>query len=107
MQYKQYNMTQCKNGNLNIRIDKEDLEDFNNDQVFFLSDQLWNMNCEFIGETFCLNNWETGHLVYNNYMDCCYIFPWRELEKLAQGKTVKLYAHKPTEVERELIEKEN
>ncbi len=106
-QYKHFGCTQFKNGNLNIRIEKEDLEDYLKDQVFFLSDLLWYMNCEFIGETFCLSNWETGHLIYNSYMDCCYIFPWRELETLDAGKTVKLYAHKPTEDERELIEKEN
>ena len=106
-QYKHFGCTQFKNGNLSIRVEKEDLEDYLKDQVFFLSDLLWYMNCDFIGDTFCLSNWETGHLIYNSYMDCCYIFLWRELETLAAGKTVKLYAHKPTEDERELIEKEN
>ena len=104
--YKHFGMTQFKNGNLNIRIDKEDLEDFHRDEVFFLADQLWNMNCEFVGETFCLNNYETGHLIYNSYMDCCYIFPWKELKTLVEGKTLKLYAHEVTGYERELIEKE-
>ncbi len=106
-QYKHFGCIQFKNGNLSIHVEKEDLEDYLKDQVFFLSDLLWHMNCEFIGETFCLSNWETGHLIYNSYMDCCYIFPWRELETLADGKTVKLYARKPTEDELELIEKEN
>lgn len=106
-QYKYFGCTQFKNGNLSIRVEKKDLEDYLKDQVFFLSDLLWHMNCDFIGDTFCLSNWETGHLIYNGYMDCCYIFPWRELETLADGKTIKLYARKPTEDERELIEKEN
>ena len=106
-QYKHFGCTQFKNGNLSVRVEKEDLEDYLKDQVFFLSDLLWHMNYDFIGDTFCLSNLETGHLIYNSYMDCCYIFPWRELETLADGKTVKLYAHKPTEDERELIEKEN
>ena len=105
-QYKHFGCTQFKNGNLNIRIEKEDLEDYLKDQVFFLSDLLWYMNCEFIGETFCLSNWETGHLIYNSYMDCCYIFPWRELETLANVKTVKLFTRKPTEEERMIIESE-
>lgn len=104
--YKHFGCIQFKNGNLNIRIEKEDLEDYLKDQVLFLSDLLWYMNCEFIGETFCLSNWETGHLIYNSYMDCCYIFPWLELETLADGKTVKLYANKPTEEERMIIESE-
>lgn len=105
-QYKHFACTQFKNGNINVKIEKEDLEDFKKDQVFFLSDLLWWMNCEFIGETFCLNNYETGHLIYNSYMDCCYIFAWSDLDKLAAGKTVKLYAREVTEVDRKLIERE-
>lgn len=105
-QYKHFACTQFKNGNINVKIEKEDLEDFNKDQVFFLSDLLWYMNCEFIGETFCLGNFETGHLIYNSYMDCCYIFAWSDLDKLAEGKSVKLYAREVTDEDRELIERE-
>ena len=105
-QYKHFACTQFKNGNINVKIEKEDLEDFNKDQVFFLSDLLWYMNCEFIGETFCLSNFETGHLIYNSYMDCCYIFAWSDLDKLAEGKSVKLYAREVTDEDRELIERE-
>lgn len=105
-QYKHFACTQFRNGNINLRIEKEDLEDFKKDQVFFLSDLLWWMNCDFIGETFCLNNFETGHLIYNSYMDCCYVFAWSDLEQLAKGKTVKLIAKEVTEDNRELIERE-
>lgn len=105
-QYKHFACTQFKNGNINVKIEKEDLEDFKKDQVFFLSDLLWWMNCEFIGETFCLGNFDTGHLIYNSYMDCCYIFAWSDLDKLAEGKSVKLYAREVTDEERELIERE-
>lgn len=105
-QYKHFACTQFKNGNINVKIEKEDLEDFNKDRVFFLSDLLWYMNCEFIGETFCLGNFETGHLIYNSYMDCCYIFAWSDLNKLAEGKFVKLYAREVTDEDRELIERE-
>ena len=105
-QYKHFACTQFRNGNINLRIEKEDLEDFKKDQVFFLSDLLWWMNCDFIGETFCLNNFETGHLIYNSYMDCCYIFAWSDLEQLTKGKTVKLFAKEVTEDDRELIERE-
>lgn len=105
-QYKHFACTQFRNGNINLCIEKEDLEDFKKDQVFFLSDLLWWMNCDFIGETFCLNNFETGHLIYNSYMDCYYIFAWSDLERLAEGKTVKLIAKEVTEDDRELIERE-
>lgn len=98
---------QFDNGNLNIRVMKEDLVHFQKDPVFFLSELLSDLNCEFVGETFCLSNFDTGHLIYNSFMDCCYIFPWRDLETLCSGKTVKLYAHRVTDDEREWIEKEN
>ena len=95
---------QFKNGNINLRIPKEDLEDFKKDQVLYLSELLsWN-NCDFIGETYCLNNFETGHTIYSWYMDCTYIFPWRELDTLAEGKMVKLYARSIEDWERELLE---
>lgn len=97
---------QFKNGNINLRIPKEDLEDFKKDQVLYLSELLsWN-NCEFIGETYCLNNFETGHTIYNWYTDRCYIFAWSDLEKLAEGKSVKLYARVPVEYEREWLKNE-
>ena len=35
-QYKHFGCTQFKNGNLSIRVEKEDLEDYLKDQVFFL-----------------------------------------------------------------------
>ena len=106
-QYKHFGCTQFRNGNLNLRIEKEDLEEFNQDQVFFVSDLLWHMSCAFIGDDFCLGNSIMAHTIYNYYMDCCYVFLWSDLEILAKGKTVKLHAYRPDENEREIIEKEN
>ena len=97
---------QFRNGNLNLRISKEDLEDFNKDQVLFLSDLLFWLDCEFVGETFCLNNFETGHIIYNSYMDCWYVFNWSYLDTLALGHTVKLYAREMDDDIRDLVSKE-
>lgn len=96
-QYKHFASTQFKNGNLNLRIEKKDLDEFNQDRQFFLEDLLWWMNCVFVGETYCLNKSETARTIYNGYMDYCYVFPWSELETLAQGKTVKLIARPVTD----------
>lgn len=96
----------CKlfeNRNLNIKISKEDMAEFNKDNILFLDDLLFWMDCYFIGETYCLSNYETGHTIYNSYMDCCYIFPWNEIENLKKGKTIKLYAHDVEDWEREII----
>lgn len=53
-----------------------------------------------------MSNYETGHTVYNAYSDLVYIFAWSELEALEAGKAIKLFARKPDETDRELIEKE-
>ena len=104
--YKHFECTQFKNGNLNLRIPSDELDEFNKDRVFYISNLLWWMNCEFVGETFCLSNYRTGHLIYNSYMDCCYIFDWSDLEALASGKSVKLYARPVSEDDREVIERD-
>lgn len=94
-----------KNGNLNIRIPKGELEEFRKDEVLYLVYLLFWLDCEFIGETYCLSNWATGHTIYNSYMDCTYIFPWDALETLDDGKTLKLIALEVEDYERELIER--
>ena len=65
-----------------------------------------NIDCYFIGDTYCLSNYDTGHTVYNAYSDLVYIFAWSDLEKLKAGYTVKLYARKPEKEDREIIESE-
>lgn len=95
-----------KNGNLNIKIQKNEMDEFNSDRILFLDDLLFWMDCNFIGETYCLSNYETGHTIYNNYMDCCYVFSWNNLDDLGNGKTIKLYAHPVEDWEREIIDTE-
>ena len=95
-----------KNGNITIKYNKERIEDAKKDDVLTISDVLSWLDCYFIGETYCLNNYETGHTVYNYYSDLIYVFPWRYMEELEKGKAVKLYARKPDEIDREIIERE-
>lgn len=99
-------IAEFKNGNINIKIDQSTMEDFNRDSLLTLSSILDSNDCYFFGETFCLSNFETGHAIYNVYSDLVYIFPWRVLEDLKSGKTVKLYARKPDENDREILERE-
>ena len=95
-----------KNGNIVIKYYKEGIQESKRDSILTLSSLLDMIDCYFIGETYCLSNYETGHTVYNAYSDLVYIFPWRDLETLASGKTVKLSARKPDETDRELIKRE-
>lgn len=92
-----------KNNNITLQIPKDEIDDFKKDDVLYISETLSGIDCYFIGETYCLSNYETGHTVYNSYSDKVYIFQWRYLELLKQGKTVKLYAHDPDETDREII----
>lgn len=95
-----------KNGNIIIKYDRDMIAKSKRDSLLTLSSVLDEIDCSFIGETYCLSNYETGHTVYNAYSDLVYIFAWSELEKLKQGKTVKLYARKPNKTDREILESE-
>ena len=108
MAFRMYNdCCQFRNGNIHLRIRKEDLEEFRNDQVLFLSDLLFWLDCSFVGETFCLSNYAEGHIIYNRHMDCWYIFNWDDMDVLANGKTVILYSRRMDDEIRELVEHEN
>lgn len=95
-----------KNGNITIKFDSELIELAKRDSVLALSSALETIDCYFIGETYCLSNYAMGHTIYNFHSDLCYIFAWNDIETLEQGKTLKLYARKPDEWDRELIERE-
>lgn len=95
-----------KNGNITIKFDRELIELSKRDDVLPLASALETADCYFIGETYCLSNYATGHTIYNTYSDLVYIFDWNLLAMLKNGETVRLYARKPDETDRELIEKE-
>ena len=95
-----------KNGNITIKYYKDGIRESKRDSLLTLSSLLDMIDCYFIGETYCLSNYETGHTIYNAYSDLVYIFPWRVLETLAAGKVIKLFARKPDETDRDLIEME-
>lgn len=95
-----------KNGNLLIKYDKDAIEQSKKDSLLTLASILEEIDCYFIGETYCISNYAMGHTIYNCHSDLCYIFAWNDIETLEQGKTLKLYARKPGEWDRELIERE-
>ena len=95
-----------KNGNINIKFDNDAIEEFKKDELLFLCDCFFWIDCDFIGATYCLRPYATGHPLSHSSSDLVYIFPWSCLEDLKQGKTVKLYARKPDEYDRQLIEEE-
>jgi hypothetical protein len=98
--------TEYKNGNITIKYDADAIAESERDELLVLSDILSWIDCNFIGETYCLSNYETGHTIYNYYSDLVYIFPWSALADLRNGKTVRLYARKPDETDREILAEE-
>jgi len=97
------NIREFGNGYINIRFTQQDIEDAKKDELLVLSEVLGSADCYFIGETFCLSNWTTGHEIYNAYSNLTYIFDWSDLDKLKAGKTVKLYARDVDEAALEWI----
>ena len=95
-----------KNGNLLIKYNEDAIEQSKKDSLLTLASVLEEIDCYFVGETYCISNYAMGHTIYNCHSDLCYIFAWNNIETLEQGKTIKLYARKPNEWDRELIEKE-
>ena len=92
-----------KNGNISIKYDANTIKEAQKDELLTLSEILNSIDCYFVGETFCLSNYATGHLIYNLYSDLVYVFNWQWLKTLKQGKTIKLYVCKPDDDDREII----
>ena len=83
------------NGNINVKFFNENLEDLKSGKfsdIELLSFALEDVDTYFIGDEFCLSNYEMGAMLYNCRRDCIYILAFSDLEKMASGKTLKLYA---------------
>ena len=105
------NVKEFKNGNINIHFTTEEIAEINSDDtqsgLSALIDALYWADCYMIGDSFCINNFTIGQLIYNAYSDVCYILDLSDIDDiLMQGRALKLYAHKPDADEREMIERE-
>lgn len=89
-----------KNGNYNVKMEKDD---FNKEST--LINLLWALgeyDCGLFGDEYCLGN-AIGMAVdvYDYYTDKLVRIPYSILDDLEMGKTVKLYARKLDEFDRE------
>lgn len=89
-----------KNGNYNVKMEKDD---FNQEST--LVNLLWALgdhDCQLFGDEYCLGN-AVGMAVdlYDCYTDKLVRIPYFVLDELETGKTVKLYARKLDEFNRE------
>ena len=92
-----------KNGNFNVKMEESD---FNREST--LVNLIWALqekDCNIFGEEYCMDNTEMAIDMYCYYTDMIVRIPYRVLNDLESGKTVKLYAHKPNEYEVKEIER--
>lgn len=102
------NIKEFKNGNVNLRFSPEQITELKTGKVSAVEVISWTLDkidCYFIGESYCLSNFTTGATIYNAHSDLCYIIDFSDIEKvLMAGHWLKLYARKPDETDREIIE---
>lgn len=105
-----YEGTRFKNGNLNIRFSPDEIANIKAGKfsdIEVLSWKLEKFDTNFIGEQYCLSNYAMGCTLYSCYSDSVFILDFSDIEKyLMNGKTLKLYAHRPDAGDRETLEKE-
>ena len=94
------------NGNITLKYSPIGIDASRIDNILTLASMLDSIDCYFMGETYCLSNYETGHTIYNAHSDLSYIFPWAAINDLEAGKTIRLYARPVDDCEREIIEME-
>lgn len=101
-------ITEFKNGNLNIKFEKEDFTEMEKESNLVIL--LWALEWKdtyLIGDDFCLSNYDMGCMLYNCRRDLVYILSFSKLDEITKsGLTMKLYARIPDKWDRENIEKE-
>ncbi len=97
-----------KNGNINVKLDKETLENIGKGDLGALfcaldGALLW-LDCEFYGEDYCISNYDMGTALFNSHNGKVYEVSHSDLlGVLGEGKTLKLYAHEPNEWDKEWL----
>jgi len=86
-----------KNGNFNVKIDGH--ESPHESTLVNLIWALGDYDCQLFGDEYCISNFEMGVDMYCYYNGMIVSIPYRVLNDLEDGKTVKLYAHNPDEWE--------
>ena len=100
----------CRNGNINLRFTPDEIKQIRSGRVSGIEVLSWildELDCEFLGDEFCLSNYEMGCLIYSYYFDKTYTLRFTDIENvLMKGNALKLYAREPDESDREQLEME-
>lgn len=104
-----YEGQRFNNGNLNIRFSPDEIQDIKAGKYSTIELLSWKLNkfdTTFIGEKYCLSNYTTGCTLYSAYADKVFILDFSDVDNvLMAGNTLKLYAAKPTQEDRKIIER--
>lgn len=92
-----------KNTNINIKLDNEERE-LSTDELFFKIVNSYELDFSIPFDSGCASNYEMYHPLYCNYNDRLYLVLDSDLDKLREGKTVKLVGRELDEYEREELE---
>lgn len=100
-----------KNHNLHIRFSPEAIEKIKADvwtDMEVISWILDGVDTDFIGDEYCLSNFDMGAMLYNRYSDRTYVISFADINtKLHAGKELILYASVPSEDDREAIRQQD
>ena len=103
-----YEGKRFNNGNLNIRFSPDEIQNIKDgmySKIEMLSRKLEAFDTNFIGEQYCLSNYTMACTLYSCYADKVFILDFSDIDSiLMKGRTLKLYASKPTTEDREQIE---
>lgn len=69
------NIKEFNNGNINFRFTPEQIAELKTGKVSAIEVISWildEIDCYFIGESYCLSNYTSGATIYNAYSDLCY-----------------------------------
>lgn len=96
-----------QNGNMNIKFEPWGLENIRNGKfsdIELLNELLFWVDTYFIGDEFCLSNYDMGATLYNCNFDKIYIISFSDIDTvLKSGKTLKLYARTPDHDDRDFL----
>ncbi len=104
-----YKAKRFKNGNINIRFSPDDIDLIKMGKVSDIEVLCWKLedvDCYFIGESYCTSSYTTGATVYDSYNDNIFRLEFRGIDDLMQGKAIKLYALVADDVDREILAEE-
>ena len=102
------NVKRFKNNNFNVRFDKDYRACLETGNCF--ARLLWDLDAEntdfyMVGDEWCAGNFDMGITLYNAYTGLCYNVLYNVIsDAITNGKTIKLYGHKPDAGELDLID---